>query len=408
MILSKYPKPAIKYLIALFTSAGLLVAGCDLISPEKRFKLAVPDQDYSYQYSAKHLKAFLESGGFEIEIVSAENAIDANEMVAKGEADLTFAMDSSEFIPEAIGPDAAKLRTIVPLFQRLFFLFSMSDVKTPASAAQLEGKSIGIEVLGGETNKTLTNILAAAKIDDVRIIDRDDNPDFIHFWGTYYGERATNLLDEGWGEMSIEPGWINFMTLNDPAIAPFVLPAIPGVEGSVRLDTISTRTLLVGGAHLQENSVYEMSKYLFHHKLDLVRYDKMYRFINESFDKNNLLFPEHIGTDKYLRRNQPSFFERYAEVMALIFSLGAIMYGAIQGVRNRLFKIKKERIDIYFLSYLEIRSQTELSTEEKKLRFNDLLQRAVVQLTNEKLDKDDFHVFSRLVQQELMLLGSRD
>jgi len=246
--------------------------------------------------------------------------------------------------------------------------------------------------------------LAASRINNVNIVNKDDNPDFIHFWGTYYGDRATALLNNGWKELSLDTDWINFITLNDPAVNPFSLPAIPGIEESRTIHSISTRTLFVCGAHLKTNAIYDLSEYLFHHKLDLMRYDKMYRFISESFNQNQILYPVHEGTDKYLRRNLPSFIERYADVLALIFSIGAIIYGAFQTIRNRLIRIKKERIDMYFLNYLEIRSEPKYTTDEKKAKLSELLQRALVQLTNEKLDKNDFHIFSRLIQQELVML----
>lgn len=392
------------YWIVVLNCILIFQSGCDFISPQRSFKLAVPEKDYSYNYSAKHLKAFLEKGGFKIELIFADNAIDANRMVSIGEADLTFAMDHSDFIPAAIGSEAGKLRTITPLFQRLFFLFSKTDLDTLDREAEFSKKSIGVEVLNGETHHNLVQLLAASKLDHVKIIDRDEDPDFIHFWGTYYGERATTLLNNGWYEISIDPDWVNFMTLNDPAIDPFILPAIPGVEGSVNLSTMSARTLFVCGAHLPDNAIYKLSEYLFQNKLDLVGHDKMYRFISESFDNRQILFPVHVGTDKYLRRNQPSVFERYAELMALIFSVGAIIYGAFQGIRNRLIRIKKERIDVYFLRYLEIRSETKFTTQEKTEKLSELLQRALVQLTNEKLDINDFHIFSRLIQQELVIL----
>ena len=392
--------------IGIFCISILFVFdGCDFIAPQKTFKLVVPEKDYSYNRTAQHLKEFLEKGGFKIELVFADNAIDANRMVANEEADMTFAMDHSTFIPEAIGSKAGRLRTMVPLYQRLFFLFSKAALDTLDREAQFSNKSIGVEVLNGETHRNLTHLLNSSKLDNVNIIDRDDDPDFIHFWGTYYGERATKLLNEGWYELSIDPDWVNFISMNDPALDPFVLPAIPGVEGSVNLNTMSARTLFVCGAHLQDNAMYHFSEYLFQHQLDLVAYDKMYRFISDHFDKSNILFPVHRGTDKFLRRNQPSFFERYAEVMALIFSIGAIAYGAIQGIRNRLIKVRKERIDMYFLNYLEIRSNDQLSNHEKIAKLSDLMQRALIQLTNEKLDKNDFHIFSRLIQQELMIIN---
>ena len=126
----RYLKSSALYLAVLLLSVINLQSGCDFISPKSSFRLAVPEKDYSYNYSAKHLKEFLEKGGFEIELVFADNAIDANRMVATQEADMTFAMDHSAFIPEAIGSDAGKLRTIAPIYQRLFFLFSKIDLDT--------------------------------------------------------------------------------------------------------------------------------------------------------------------------------------------------------------------------------------------------------------------------------------
>ena len=40
--------------------------------------------------------------------------------------------------------------------------------------------------------------------------------------------------------------------------------------------------------------------------------------------------------------------------------------------------------------------------------LDELLQRAIVQMTDEKLDKGDFDIFSRLVQQEIAILGNLD
>ena len=180
----------------------------------------------------------------------------------------------------------------------------------------------------------------------------------------------------------------------------FILPAIPGIPGSKNLNTFSVYTLLVGRSNLGEKAVYKLSSYIYKHKLELMGYDLMYRSINESIDAAKLLYPLHGGTDAYLRRDQPSFFERYADVLALVFSIGAVLYGAFQALRNSMNKRRKERIDLYFLDFLDIRSR-KVSKAEKAEFLDDLLQRALVQMTSEKLDKADFHIFSRLLQQEL-------
>lgn len=154
----------------------------------------------------------------------------------------------------------------------------------------------------------------------------------------------------------MSPSWINFITLNDPSLNPYVLPAIPGVEGSQDIHTISAQTLLVGNRDLSERSVFALSSYIYQHRLDLMKYDIMYRSIHEVFDVSGLLYPLHEGTDAYFRRHQPTFVERYADVLALVFSIGVVFFGIVQAVRNRMRKKKKERIDLYFLEFLDIKA----------------------------------------------------
>jgi len=175
----------------------LPLMACDNLHPQNTFRLAVPEGDHTYYNSAQHMKSFLEQGGFKVNIIITENVIDANRLVAQGQADLTFIMNHSEFIPSALGPDAGKLRTICPLFDRLFFLFSREWVSDSLNARELlENTSIGIEVLNGETHSNLQRMLSSGDIDNVRIVQRDQDPDFINFWGTCYGPRTTNFFRE--------------------------------------------------------------------------------------------------------------------------------------------------------------------------------------------------------------------
>ena len=385
------------YILILF----LVLPACDSLRPKKTYRLAIPENDHSYNLSSQHLVSFLEQGGYRIKYISAENAIEANRLVAQGKADLTFIMNHSNFIPEKLGSESAKLRTICPMYERLLFLFSKQPVEDTLNAGKLlEGKSVGIEVLGGETHANLLDMLNSGKIDNVKIMSREENPDLIHFWGTYYGPRATQLLENGWREVSLSPSWTNFIALNDPALNPYVLPAIPGVEGSKNLNTISAQTLLVGNSNLNEKAIFELSRYIYQHKLDLMKYDLMYRSINEVFNISELLYPLHEGTNDFFRRHQPSFVERNADILALLFSFSLVLLGLIQAIRNRIRRRKKERIDLYFLEFLDVRSK-EINKAEMIELLDDLLKRSLVQMTAEKMDKNDFHIFSRLIQQEI-------
>jgi hypothetical protein len=195
------------------------------------------------------------------------------------------------------------------------------------------------------------------------------------------------------------------MTLNESALRPYSLPSIPGNPNSIRINTVATEAILVGRHGLGENAVYELAHTLFKNKMELIRQDIMYLALQEDFDQQALLYPLHEGTVSYLRRAQPTFLERYADTIALLVSFIAIAFGVIQTIRNRIAKRKKDRIDNYFLDFLEIRSDRGLSQEDKVSKLDGLFQRAVEQMTSEKLEKSDFHILSRLIQQELTIVN---
>jgi len=384
----------------------IIVASCDIVAPQKKFTIAHVKTDYFYSYVAGHLKPFLEKQGYRIEVVQASTAFEANEMVANGVADLTFINNHSVTVSDKLKSNASELRTVVPLATRLLFAFTRDALPDTATIRDLmTGKNIGIEVLNGELHLNLQRFLETAKVSYNKIVTNDDNPDVIVFWGTLYGARATKLMNDGWKPFSFTNNWIEFMTLNEPSLRAYHLPAVPGDIHSKPINTIATETILVINRNIGLNAVYELAATIFQNKLALFHSDIMYRAISEQFDKQSLLFPLHEGTTAFLNREQPTFLERYADTIALVFSIIAVIYGTIQTIRNRIAKRKKDRIDLYFLDFLEIRSNKSTSIDEKVRLLDNLFHRAVEQMTSEKLEKSDFHILSRLIQQELTIIN---
>ena len=64
--------------------------------------------------------------------------------------------------------------------------------------------------------------------------------------------------------------------------------------------------------------------------------------IQEDFDRDRLMWPLSEGARKYLRRREPGFLERYAEVMAFLMSLGAATWAVWGGDREVVFAEEKE------------------------------------------------------------------
>jgi len=392
-------------LVLIILAISTLLPSCDIYKPQKKFRLAVPEKDYFYNYMASHLKPFLERNGYQIELVNAPTTIEANRMVARGEADLCFINNHSVPLTQLMGAETGKLRSVLPLTTRLLFVFSKVQMPDTATAKELfENKKIGVELLNGEAQLNFERFISRAQIKGTQLVTFNDNPDVIVFWGTFYGTRVAKYLADGWHPFSFKENWIEFLTLNDPALKPYTLPSIPGESRSIRIHTIATETVLAINKEIGENAVFELAKAIYQNKLELMREDIMYGTITESFDKESLLFPIHEGTVSFLKRDQPTFFERYADAIALVITMTALLYGSIQTISNKIAKRKKDQVDKYFLEFLEIRSNKEVKIEEKVKILDNLFQRAVEQMTSEKLEKSDFHIISRLIQQELTIL----
>lgn len=400
----KYIAGIISTVIA-FMALAIIPASCDFAKPKKKFRLAIPKTEYFYNYMADHLKPFLQRQGYDISIIPCDSILEATRMVAEGEADLTFVNNHSTTLALKLGNRSSQLRTIMPINTRILFVFTKEQLKDSATALDLfENKRVGIEFLGGETHLTVKRFLEAAQVHPAKFEPYSDSSDVVMFWGRPYGERSAEWTAKGWHPYTFRRNFVEFIMLNDHAIRPFTLPALPGDKDAIIMHTLATDVILVGNKNLGENSSYLLANAIFQNKVDLIHKDIMYRSINEGFNKETLLFPLHQGTFSYLLRDQPTFFERYAESLALGLSILAVIYGIVQAVQSRLRRNKKERIDIYFLEFLEIRSNKTITRDDRVKKLDDLFQRAVIQLTNEKLEKSDFHILSRLIQQDLTML----
>jgi TRAP-type uncharacterized transport system substrate-binding protein len=382
-----------------------IMTGCDIVKPKKRFRLAIPEKDLFYNYMAGHLKPLLDNKGFQIEIIKTKNSIEASQLVARGEADLTFINNHSVSITEKLGSESGRLRTVVPLSTRVLFAFSKSLIPDTFTTKELfENRKVGIEAHNLETQLNFENLLSNAKITCTQIVSFNDNPEVVVYWGTLYGIRAGKFLNEGWHLFSFNPNWIEFLSLNNPALRSFTLPAVPGDRKSKRINTVATDVVLVANNDIGEKSIYKLAGVLFQNRLELVHRDIMYRSMDESFDQKALLFPLHEGTTSYLRREEPTFFEKFADVIALLMSIIAILYGAIEAFRNNIARRKKAQLDQYFIDFLEIRMNKELGSDQKVKKLDDLFMKAVENMTNQKLEKADFNILSKLIQQELSIM----
>ena len=127
----------------------------------------------------------------------------------------------------------------------------------------------------------------------------------------------------------------------------------------------------------------------------------IYSHLTEKFDIDLMSFPVHTGAEMYFNRNEPTFWERYAEIIALVVSVMVLSFGVIRSIQSYMSRRKKERIDKYFDLYLALKEE---QPDDYRERLYELLNRSIKQMVSEKLDKQDFDIFARLIYAELSSL----
>lgn len=372
----------------------IFASSCDLVKPQKTFVLALAEDDPSYVATADQLTDFLQNGGYNIEIKKVSNAIEANKLVAKGQADLTLVKNHSLFVPEALKTSPSGLKTLMPLYTNLMLLYS----KDISSLSDLGEEETRIKVEDIEAFIDLYEVFNLSEIHNVKIT-RKEEADLIYFWGTLYEDRSRKLAEEKWYPVSLDETWEEFLLLNNPALRRFKLPAIPGTRNSKAINTLASEVLLVCSAETGKKAIHDLSKYIFNHKLKLIEQDRMYRSINEHFNQKNLLYPLHEGTRAYLNRKEPSILKSYSELFAFIVALLAILFGLTQALRFTVLSRKKGWADQYYLDFLLVKESAGTS-EIKRRRLDSLFSRSLTYMTQRKISKKDFHTLSRLIQNE--------
>jgi hypothetical protein len=186
----------------------------------------------------------------------------------------------------------------------------------------------------------------------------------------------------------------------EPRLERFSIPGHYADGERSALNTVRSTAFLLTGADVEWKDIYYLLALIHDNRVFLVNHDKGYRAITEDFNRADLNFPLHEGAARYLARNQPTVIERYADLIGLSLSFLIILFGGFQSARRLIEGRKKERLDRYFESYLEIKNNPELNASERLEQYELLHSRALQQMIAEKLNKDDFNFFSHMVRAE--------
>jgi TRAP-type uncharacterized transport system substrate-binding protein len=192
--------------------------------------------------------------------------------------------------------------------------------------------------------------------------------------------------------------------LINPPLRPFIIPATTyGRVNPEAVVTVAVDKILVARSDLDASTVYDLIEEIWRARPALAASRPGTFETNEQvFDVSKSTFVLHAGTQDYLRRDEPTVYERYsgvAEVLVtLMIALVSASFAAVRFLRIR----RKNRIDEFYSAALQLRNElasasSAEATESAILRLRALQDQAFAQLVDERLSADEsFRIFITL------------
>jgi len=358
-----------------------------------------------------------QSGTMEAELIIGEGSIANVDSLLSGEADLAIIENHT---PVEDGVDA-----ILPIYPQVLHILYMDDHEITDFKEVVEGKTVFMGLKGSGSYRFMENLFQFFEVDRslVTITDnpfdmnlqvyaafgdimKDENLFGLEAFRLFSFDKVTNYKRGSVAEA---------ICLKYPQMKPFIIPRSTYKQLTPNpVLTISVDAVLVGRTNLEQETVYELSKILFqnHQKFNHIS-PLIYLSLTERFDPNQLNFPLHPGARQYLEKDEPTFFERYAEVIGIVFTIIVTLISGLISLAKWSQQTKKDRIDVFYEKIIQIKNSIpDLQTVGEAVQKIQELQKeqdlAFDMLIDEKLQANEsFRIYMELNKEIIQMLRSR-
>ncbi|MEO9475396.1 MAG: TAXI family TRAP transporter solute-binding subunit [Cyclobacteriaceae bacterium] len=208
---------------------------------------------------------------------------------------------------------------------------------------------------------------------------------------------------------------VDAITLKHPRVRPYVIPQ--GSYGSITdtpVVTVCSDAVLVCRSDMRDTPIYDMIKTIFEEKQAFNDISPLiFKSLSENFNRSKLNFPLHEGARIYLDRDEPGFFERYAELFGVTFSLIIALASGIVSLSRWQKQKKKDRVDVFYKVLMDIKQelpniQSSHLTLLKIKEIKDSQNKAFQMLINEELIADEsFRILTELSSETIVEVKQR-
>ncbi len=384
--------------------------------------MATLSEETTYYDNGMALKKMLKQIGVEFELLTGEHlgSFVNCKMLWKGEVDFAIASNDTrltEFFEEEEEASIAdsKIRTVLPLYPEILFVVYDGSLYPKSFEDLVVGKRIGVGPENSGTSKMFKFVLEKFGIDSSRYVFVhtpwlenvvSDSIDISVTLAGFNTVTVTGMMATGWPKIfsfgTVEQlgkgSPIEGFNINYPSAKPYVIPMNTyGSSPKEPVVTLAIDSVLLCRKDINEYTIFNIVEEIYKQKNILAEIDPLLSGLNENFDRNSMSFPLHPGTLMYLNRNRPSFFERYAEMIGVVFSIAIALFGGLVSLFRWRKSVKKTRIDEQYEEVLDV---------EKNLDNFNTLESCTAAIENLTAIKK--HAFELLIKEKLAANESFD
>lgn len=349
-----------------------------------------------------------ENSGLEINLVPLpDDSVSALDALEAGYGDIAFAPNTGAY--------REGISTVIPLYPSILHIIAHAERPAGSLAELLRGARVYAGPRESFPRTMLHRIADSLEFEpgEFTIVDeRDAATDVIVLYAPIDRDRVLNELalerfrwfslgdpdDIGNGSL------VDLALLMNPRLRRFVIPV--GTFGKLTPEpilTVAVDNVLVARTDLDVTVVYDIYDEILRLRPALFSSrPELYQPIDENIANTNFAYSLHPGALAFLKRDEPSFIERYsgvAEVIATLFvglASGVFAFVRIYHVR------RKNRLDEFLVQVIGIRNSVheESSADERTAAvagIRALQDEAYELLVDEKLAADEsFRIFIEL------------
>lgn len=162
--------------------------------------------------------------------------------------------------------------------------------------------------------------------------------------------------------------WPRLQSVTVPAALYGGSPRIPDED----VATVGSSCRLMARADLSRSLAAEITQHLFEMRTALAETvpaaeDVTHPAYEDTADATSARLPIHPGAIDYYEREQETFIERYESWIYLVAILGGGLGSTAAWLRQRLGRIRRERIEVATARLLELRSEARRETDRERL-----------------------------------------